>query len=256
MKIKLLMAYDGSPFGGWQKQKRGKPTLQGKLEEALSIVFNQSINTMGSGRTDTGVHAMGQVVHFEVEKFPENLNLVRALNSLTPPEMVIKAAWEAPHDFHAVASAIKKNYRYLILNSELPSAFRHKYSTWVKHALDLQKLNQLTSPLLGEHDFKSFQTTGTEVSSTIRRIYDLQWRAKAGELVEFSITGSGFLKQMVRNIVGTALDLHRKGLNSKHMSEILASRNRTQALGTAPAQGLYLYKVEYPLPLDNKCRKL
>ena len=256
MKIKLLLTYDGSPFGGWQKQKSGKPTVQGLLEQALAHLFNQEIKTIGSGRTDTGVHAFGQVVHFEVPHLPDHLSLVRALNSLTPPEIVVKAAWEAPADFHALASAIKKNYRYLILNSELPSPFRHKYTTWVRQTLVLEKLQELTQPLLGEHDFKSFQTSGTEVSTTLRTIYDMQWRRLPGDIVEFSITGSGFLKQMVRNIVGTTLDLNRKGLNFKHMEEILNSRNRSQALGAAPAQGLYLYRVEYPSPLDNKCRKL
>ncbi|MCB0355427.1 MAG: tRNA pseudouridine(38-40) synthase TruA [Bdellovibrionales bacterium] len=256
MKIKLLLAYDGSPFSGWQKQKSGKSTVQGHLEEALARSLQPNISTMGSGRTDAGVHAFGQVVHFTVSQLPQKIDLVRALNSLTPREIVVKAAWQAPDEFHAVASAVRKNYRYLILNDQLPSAFRYKYTTWVPHTLDLNQLNQLVAPLKGEHDFKSFQTSGTEVRSTIRTIEALNWRQLPGNIIEFSITGSGFLKQMVRNIVGTTLDLYRQGLTAKQMTAILAAQSRSEALGTAPAQGLYLYRVEYPTALDKKCRKI
>ena len=114
MKVKLQLAYDGSPFGGWQKQKNGKATVQGELEKALSRIFNQPVNTIGSGRTDAGVHAFQQIVHFEVENIPEKLKLIRALNSLTPPEIVIHQAWQAPDEFHALLSAEKKTYKYLI----------------------------------------------------------------------------------------------------------------------------------------------
>ena len=256
MKIKLHLTYDGSPFGGWQKQKKGKATIQGKLEEALERVFKVPISTMGSGRTDAGVHAFQQIVHFEIDKLPDKMNLVRALNSLTPHEIVVKNAWVAPDDFHALASATSKTYRYLILNSELPSAFRYKYTAWVKYSLNIEQLEKITAPLLGEHDFKSFQTSGTEVSSTTRTLTAMHWRQLPGNIVEFSVSGTGFLKQMVRNIVGTSLDLYRKGQTAQQMSSVLAARSRTEALGTAPAEGLYLYCVEYPTDLDNKCRKI
>ncbi|MCB0391297.1 MAG: tRNA pseudouridine synthase A [Bdellovibrionales bacterium] len=182
--------------------------------------------------------------------------MVRALNSLTPHEIVIKEAWQAPDDFHALASAVSKTYRYLIYNSQIPSAFRYKYSAWVKYPLDLKKLRTLTKPLLGVHDFKSFQTSGTEVSSTTRELTHINWRHLPANTVEFSVSGNGFLKQMIRNIVGTTLDLYRKGLSAEHMRAILNARSRSEALGTAPAEGLYLYRVEYPTALDKKCRKI
>ncbi len=256
MRIRLLISYDGTPFGGWQKQKSEKPTVQGTLEQALAKLFNQKISTVGSGRTDAGVHAIGQVVHFDIPHFPKGLQLIRALNSLTPPELVIRRAWTAPDEFHALLSAEKKIYKYRIYNSPTPSAFLARYTTWVRTPLDVGQLNQICSPLLGEHDFKSFQTSGTEVPSTKRCISQIEWKQKSRFIVELTIEGSGFLKQMVRNIVGTCLDLHKKRLNDRQMEAILASRDRTQALSTAPTRGLYLYRVIYPRPLDNKCRKI
>jgi tRNA pseudouridine38-40 synthase len=256
MKIKLLISYDGSPFGGWQKQNGGKPTIQGLLEEALEKIFKKPIPIKGSGRTDVGVHAIGQVAHFNVDYFPKTLQLTRALNSLTPKEILIKQAWEAPDEFHAIGSAEEKNYKYFILNTSTPSPFLYRYTTWYDKKLNLDALNEISSVLIGQHDFKSFQSSGTKVKTTIRTIKKAEWTLKKKNIVEFSIIGTGFLKQMVRNIVGTSLDLHKLGLNSTHMADILASRDRRQALSAAPAEGLYLYRVVYPRALDKKCRKI
>lgn len=256
MKIKLQISYEGTPFYGWQKQPDDRPTVQGHIEQALTKIFNQPISTIASGRTDAGVHALQQFLHFEVDSYPSSLKLVHALNSLTPEEIAVHYAWEAPDDFHALLSCQSKTYKYLILNSPLPSAFRSRFTTWVHKPLDLQRLQKITSPLKGEHDFKSFQTSGTPVPSTVRQITHIGWERRPGHIVEFSITGTGFLKQMVRNIVGTSLDLHKNQLDSEKMVEILNARDRRAALGTAPARGLYLFEVEYPSALDNKCRKI
>lgn len=255
-KVKLLLAYDGSEFGGWQKQKTGKQTVQGCLEIALSRLFNEPIKTIGASRTDTGVHALAQIAHFSSPKSVERYNLINALNSLTPSSMVIHRAWLAPDDFHALASSTGKIYKYLILNRSTGSALRRHHFTWIRPKLDLEFLNKCSQHLIGEQDFKSFQTAGTDLKHTVRHIWKAQWSQKNPHLIEFTIHGSGFLKQMVRNIVGTQLDLLAQGRKPTEIVEIIAAKDRSAALGTAPPEGLYLYKVEYPPELDKRCRKL
>ncbi len=254
--IKLLISYDGTAFQGWQKQP-GVTTVQGTIESALSQIYNEPIRIVGSGRTDAGTHAVGQVAHFAP---PKVLNaeprLVRALNSLLPETAVIKGAWEAPPEFHARKSAIRKTYIYRIWNHPIRSALWHHRALWVPAPLDLKRLNLLSSVIKGRKDFKSFQTQGTVVKSTIRRIDQCVWRQRAPGLIEFVITGNGFLKQMVRNLVGTLLYLERNQLQPTDLLDIFEARDRQAAKATAAAHGLYLYRVQYPLTLDNKCRKL
>ena len=255
-KVKLLISYDGTDFGGWQKQKSGKPTIQGEIEAALGRIFDQPVNVVGSGRTDAGVHAMGQVAHFKAPKDISKYNLVHALNSLTNKGIVIQQAWLAPADFHAIASSQRKTYKYLILNRKIPSALRHRFTTWVRQPLDLDYLNEVSQLLIGTHDFKSFQTKGTEVPTTTRTIDLIQWQTRPSDVIEFTIRGDGFLKQMVRNIIGCQLDMLMAGSVPSRILNILAAQDRQKALSTAPPQGLYLYSVEYSQGLDNKCRKI
>jgi len=258
-KIKLVVAYDGIEFAGWQRQKHSaKPTAQGTLESSLSRLLDRPVRVIGASRTDAGVHALAQVAHFEVPsgKDLSNYQLVRGLNGILPEAMVVRGAYLAPENFHALASAEGKTYRYLIHNSSIRNPLRRHRTAWVDRPLDLNVLNRLTLPLLGELDFKSFQTSGTEVLHTVRRIDGAVWRPAGPALVEFSITGNGFLKQMVRNIVGTLLDLHFSGKPPEMMKEILDAKDRRRAGRSAPPQGLYLTKVHYPGDLDNQCRKL
>lgn len=255
-KIKLLLSYDGSDFLGWQRQPGGS-TIQGTLDHVLSQIYNEPIRTIGSGRTDAGTHAIGQVAHFVAPKIlAKEDRLMRALNSLLPPTIVVKGAWEAPEDFHALASAARKTYIYRIWNHPLPSALWNQRALWVPQPLDLERLNLLAQGILGERDFKSFQSAGTPVKSTIRRIDQCGWFAPHRHLLEFRIRGNGFLKQMVRNLVGTLLYLERHKALGEQLSDIFAARDRQAAKTTAPAHGLYLYRVDYPTALDKKCRKL
>ena len=255
-KIKLLLSYDGSGFEGWQRQPV-KPTVQGVLEEALSRIYNQPVKTVGSGRTDAGTHAVGQVAHFEAKVMNQEERLMRALNSMLPDSVVVKGVWLAPDDFHALFSATRKTYIYRIWNSPLRSALWAGRALWVPKPLDLDVLNHLSSALVGEHDFKSFQSAGTPVRSTVRLIHQAEWRAvSGGHLVEFRISGNGFLKQMVRNLVGTLLHLERNGGGVDALRAIFDARDRQSAKTTVAAHGLYLYRVEYPSALDKKCRKL
>lgn len=260
-KIRLLVSYDGTDYCGWQKQKEHKhaspkPSLQETIEKSLSRLMNEPINLFASGRTDAGVHALGQVAHFETTRTDLPKDLSWALKSQLPNSITIKDAWIAPPEFHATLSATHKTYRYWIWNSPRTSALLARYSHWVRLPLNLDYLNEQALLLQKEQDFKSFQSVGTPVAHTVREIYRAQWHRRNANLIEFRITGSGFLKQMVRNIVGTQLDLCMKGQAIDKMSEILALKDRTKAGPTAPAQGLFLSKVYYPQSLDNKCRRI
>ncbi len=255
-KIRLHLSYDGTDFQGWQKQP-GRPTIQGTLEDVLAKLYQQPVKVMASGRTDAGTHAVQQVVHFEAPKIlAQESRLQRALNGLLPDSMVCRGAWLAPEDFHALYSAQRKTYIYRIWNSSHRSALWRNRAYHVSQALDLKFLQSLAEATLGRKDFKSFQTTGTPVKTTVRVIDRCVWRVRQGPLIEFEIRGSGFLKQMVRNLVGTMLHLERNDGTLADWQGIFAARDRQKAKATAPAHGLYLYRVYYPQTLDNKCLKL
>ncbi len=255
-KIKLLISYDGTPYLGWQKQP-GHPTVQGLLESVLTQIYNEPIRTIGSGRTDTGTHAVGQVAHYEAPKtLPNEAKLVRSLNALLPESICIKEAWLAPEDFHALASARRKTYIYRIWNHPVRSALWANRALWVPQPLDIQKLDRLAQACIGRKDFKSFQSQGTPVKSTVRVMDVCRFMQRKGPLLEFRIRGNGFLKQMVRNLMGTLLHLERHQGGVADLQAIFKAQDRQAAKTTAAAHGLYLYRVQYPSALDNKCRKL
>lgn len=255
-KVKLLLSYDGSKFAGWQRQNDGSVTIQETVENVLSKIFNEPVKISGSGRTDAGVHALGQVAHFLAPKDPSRYKLLRGMNALLPDSIAARSAWIAPDEFHARMSAERKTYKYHIYNYPLRSPFKRHFSTWIERPLDIQHLNASCRHLIGEHDFKSFQTAGTELKSTIRTVFSAEWQPLKNHVLEFRITGSGFLKQMVRNIVGTAMDLNLQRRDPQDMAEILKAQDRSKALGTAAPEGLYLVKIVYPDALDKRCRKL
>lgn len=256
-RVKLLLRYDGTDFSGWQKQKQSSlPTVQGTMEKLLSKIFNEPVRVIGASRTDAGVHALGQIAHFIAPKPLGNYKILRSLNAMAPPALVVRAGWQAPEDFHALASSTGKTYRYRIHNSGLRDPLRRHRMAWVAQPLDIAFLNQAASHLIGTHDFKSFQTAGSDVSTTERTILGAVWRRLSPTVVEFSITGSGFLKQMVRNLVGTMIDLQMGREPHEMMKEILNALDRRKALSTAAPEGLYLVKVHYPESLDIRCRKL
>lgn len=265
-RIKFTVSYDGTDFCGWQRQsterehnKKEKPSLCRTLEKALSDIFKHPVDLGASGRTDAGVHAMEQVCHFDTDRSEEqmkNFNLSRAVQSRLPESIVIKKAWLAPPNFHSTISAEKKTYRYLILNAPQPSPFLARSMGWVRKPMDLDYFNACSAPLLGERDFKSFQSVGTPVHHTVRTIYKAEWNWKTPKVAQFTITGSGFLKQMVRNIVGTQLLMFRKNWGPDYMEKVITAQDRQLAGAPAEAQGLYLMKVYYPLDLDNACREL
>lgn len=259
-RIRFLVSYDGTDFCGWQKQGPSAGTsLQQTLEEALSKVFDQKIDLSASGRTDAGVHALGQVCHFDVDVPEERFlkwDFCWAMQGVLQKNIVIRKAWIAPADFHATLSATHKTYRYFVYNHRRANPFWARNSHWVKKPLDLEFLQRCADQLVGEHDFKSFQTAGTPVLNTVRTIHEARWERRSANLVQFTITGSGFLKQMVRNLVGTQLQFEKFQREPTEIAQILAARDRQKAGATAPPQGLLLWKVFYPADLDKRCRPL
>lgn len=259
-RYKLLLSYDGTDFCGWQKQKDHKhgpelPSLQETTEKALSELFSEPIKLSASGRTDAGVHAVGQVCHFNTEKrLPRDL--AWALKSKLPTSISAKAVWLAPDDFHSTISATHKTYRYWLWNHPRAPALLNRYSWWIRNPLTTQQMNAYAERFLGEHDFESFRSTGTEVKHTVRKIYHAEWTLRRPGLLQFEITGNGFMKQMVRNLVGTQVDLAMKSQPVEIIDEMINAKNRQASGPAAPPQGLFLYRVYYPKMLDSQCRKL
>lgn len=259
-RIKFIVSYDGTDYCGWQRQKDHicgpkHPSIQQTIELALASIFKDSISVSASGRTDAGVHAKAQVCHFDTaRRLPQDL--CWALKSKLPSSIAARSAWIAPLDFHSTLSAQSKVYQYYIWNHSRPTALMNRYSWWIRKPLDLDVLNHLTLGVIGQHDFASFQSVGTPVAHTIRHIYAAQWRIIRPGLLVFEIKGSGFLKQMVRNIVGTLVDFHLKGQNLEKIQMVLQKCDRRFAGPTAPAQGLFLKSVSYSKELDRRCVKI
>lgn len=259
-RVRLVLSYDGTDYCGWQKQKAHicgpkLPSIQETVEQALQKILNQSLAVSASGRTDAGVHAVYQVTHFDTTRtLPRDL--CWALKSQLPASISAKYAWIAPSDFHSTLSARWKTYRYYIWNDDRPTALLARYSWWIRKKLDIELLQALTQPILGTHDFASFQSKGTPVRHTVRTIYRAEWKKINQRLLLFEVTGSGFLKQMVRNMVGTVVDGSLKGQTPQDIQRIMATCDRTQAGPTCPPQGLFLYRVGYPKKLDRLCVKI
>ena len=248
------------------------PTVQEALEQALYQLFKQNIRVTGASRTDTGTHAISQTAHFDLNKpKPKGLSLCKALNFYLPEDIQVRRAWEAPSSFHALRSSTAKSYVYCVFNRSQPSVFLNGEAFWYPYKMDLLCLQQMSRLLKGRHDFKSFQNSGTNVTSTCRTIYQARWLVRSKNIFLFYIKGDGFLKQMIRNLVGTQLSLlagyslpgRGKPVPKvqaleilKKWEAILEAKDRKAALKTAPASGLYLYKVYYPVALDKQCRSI
>ena len=254
-RTRMLISYDGTDFFGWQRQTN-HVTVQGTLEKSLSQIYAKPIRVLGASRTDTGVHANGQVAHFDAPRDPADFDLRYAIQRMTPESVVVKELLSAPPDFHAIACVKDKIYKYRVLNRRVPSALRHRFTYWVRSPLDIDLMNQAAQYLMGKQDFKSFQTSGTVVKTTVRELFEAHWTRLDEDTLEFTVRGDGFLKQMVRNIVGTLIDINQRNAKPEEMRTILDAQDRRQAGPTAPPQGLFLYKLNYPDSIDNKCRKL
>ena len=244
-RIKLTLAYIGTNFCGWQAQKNG-PTIQGALEEAIAKICQQFIRVHGSGRTDAGVHALGQVAHFDAPDDKAHIPWQKALNSLLPEDIRVLKVEFVSDNFHARYSAQSKTYTYTFWTEKKYVLPWRKDYVWPVGPLHLDLIKEASSYLLGEHDFKSFMNVGTPVKNTVRKIYKIDFGPGfyPQELV-MSIQANGFLKQMVRNIAGLIKRVGKRDLPLQEVKNILHKKDRAQAPATAPARGLCLEKVEY-----------
>ncbi len=242
-RYKLVLEYAGTAYHGWQVQP-GLPTVQGRLQEALSRIVDASVEVTGAGRTDAGVHACGQVASFTAQSRLEGDALRRALNALLPRDIVVRSVERAAPDFDARRSARAKRYRYTILRREYPSAWHGWHSLYVPITLDAAAMAEAAQALVGTHDFSAFRAGSCTASSPVRTILRAEWRSE-GDFWHFEVTGDAFLQHMVRILVGTCLEIGRRKRPPAAMAEILASRDRRRAGKTAPPQGLCLMSVEY-----------
>ncbi len=241
--IKLTIEYDGKEFNGWQKQPN-KLNIQGNLEKVISDITKEDIEIIGSGRTDAGVHALGQVANFKTNSNIPIEKFAIAINSRLKKSIVVKKAEEVPERFHSRYNCKKKTYRYVINNSETGSAIYRNLEYNIKIPLNVEKMQEAAKYFVGEHDFSAFKASGTSSKSSVRTIYSAKV-TKDGERIYIELTGNGFLYNMVRIISGTLVEVGLGKIKPEEIAEIIDSKNRQNAGKTLPPYGLYLVEVNY-----------
>ncbi|MGI6663201.1 MAG: tRNA pseudouridine(38-40) synthase TruA [Bacillota bacterium] len=247
-RIKATVQYDGTDFLGFQRQAKGR-TVQGVLEDALGKLLGHPVTVKGAGRTDSGVHARGQVISFVTENSIPARNIPVALASFLPPDVIISSACDVDEEFDPQKDAVSKTYCYRIWRGEAPDILTARYTYWWPGSLDLGLMEEEAKWLLGRHDFASLRATGSSAVTTAREVMKAQWVRKPegprGETWEFWITADGFLYKMVRLIVGTLIDVGRGRLPPGTVKRLLEEPGSGQAGQCAPGRGLCLEKVEY-----------
>ena len=242
--FKMVVEYDGTDYCGWQRQENGV-SIQQILEETIRLITCEKVTVIGSGRTDAGVHALNQVASFKSDtRLPAEI-LYRGINGLLPRDIVVKSLEEAAAGFHAQHDARGKVYVYRICNKRLRPALGRNYFWFIHHPLDLPLMEQAAQYLIGRHDFSCFCATGSHVKDRIRTIIGINIGRREDGLLEITLEAQGFLKYMVRNIVGTLVEIGRGKRPPTEMKEIIDSCDRNIAGITAPARGLYLKEVKY-----------
>ncbi len=247
--FKLVLEYDGTHYSGWQRQLN-VPTIQAALEDALAAIAQTRLTVVGAGRTDAGVHALGQVVSFRTDRGLSQGEWLRALNAHLPADISALSVDEVADDFHARYSATGKLYEYHVMNRSERAALLRERAWTVYRPLDVAAMTEAADYLLGSHDFSSFETAPTDNENPHCRLQQLELR-RHGDLVIFSVYADRFLKQMVRTLVGTLVEVGRGRRAASDMRTVLAARSRPAAGRTAPAHGLYLVRVDYagePVP--------
>lgn len=244
MRIALAVEYDGSQYHGWQAQT-GLHTIQQVLEQALARVADQDISVVCAGRTDTGVHATNQIIHFDSEKERTMRSWIHGANTYLPKDICVKWAREMPDEFHARYSAISRRYRYIIYNSPIrPAVFRANV-TWQYRQLDHRSMQEAGQFLLGENDFTSFRSVECQSNTAMRKIHRLEV-TRSGDLIIIDVTANAFLHHMVRNIAGVLIAVGQGKKPAGWVQEVLQAKDRRLGAETAPAYGLYLVAVAYP----------
>lgn len=243
-RIKLVIAYDGTSYCGWQLQP-GKPTIEAAINKALKDLLGEDITVIGASRTDSGVHALGNVAVFDTESRIPPEKICPALNQRLPEDIRVQSSVEVPVEFHPRRVISQKTYEYRILNRKMALPTERLYSTFIYNPLDVDLMQEAANELIGCHDFKSFCSVKTQALDTIRTIYQLKV-TRVGDNITISVTGSGFLYNMVRIIVGTLIEIGRGVYPPSKMKQILKGCDRSLAGPTALPQGLTLIQIEYP----------
>jgi tRNA pseudouridine38-40 synthase len=243
-KFRIVVEYDGTAYHGWQRQKADR-TIQGEIEKALMTMTGNPVSLAGSGRTDAGVHALGQAASFSSDAGLSPDIFFKGLNSLLPDDILIRACESMDPAFHARYDARSKLYRYRILNRDMPSILERHYVWHIRRKLDLEAMQKAATYFVGEHDFKAFEGTGSPRTSTVRHVIRAEMRQTGDNQILFDIEADGFLRYMVRNIVGTLVDVGKGRIHEEDVKGILLARDRRLASATAPARGLFLIKVNY-----------
>ncbi|MDW5298647.1 MAG: tRNA pseudouridine(38-40) synthase TruA [Sedimentibacter sp.] len=246
--IKLIIAYDGTNYNGWQSQLNGT-TIQETIEQAAYKVMKQKINLIGSGRTDGGVHALGQVANFTADTRIDEDKIKIALNANLPHDIRIIDSVDVPLEFNSRFDAHDKTYMYQIYNDRVGNPFYSKYSCFVPSRLDVDKMGEAFNLIVGTHDFKGFMAAGSHVKTTIRTVYDVKL-VKDKQMIKLYVTGSGFLYNMVRIIAGTLIDIGKGKLDSSCIEQAFKNYNRTVLGHTSGPEGLFLVSVNYKKVLD------
>jgi tRNA pseudouridine38-40 synthase len=245
--LKICLAYDGTDFAGWQVQPHQR-TVQGVVEEALLQVTGESIRIVASGRTDAGVHALGQVASFATQCTLPAATIARALAAEVPDDVAIASVEDAAEGFHAIRDARSKRYRYVLHDGSMADVFRRRYAWHYRQKLDAQRMHRCAQALRGTHDFSSFETQGAPREDSVRTVYELKVHRGAAEEQDFvylEIEADGFLYNMVRAIVGTLVEVGRGAEPEAWPAAVLAARERSRAGVTAPPHGLFLVYVNY-----------
>ena len=242
--IKLTIEYDGKDFNGWQKRPT-KLNIQGEIERAIKQITGEEVDLTASGRTDAGVHALGQVANFKTNSNIPIEKIPIALNSNLKKSIVIKSAEEVEERFHSRLNCKRKTYRYIINNSKYGTAIYRNLETHIPMKLDIQKMQEAVKYFEGEHDFKAFKASGTSSKSSVRTIYKAEVMETGNERIYIELTGNGFLYNMVRIISGTLVEVGLGKIEPNEIKTIIDSQKRENAGKTLPPQGLYLIKVEY-----------
>lgn len=243
--IKLTVAYDGSRYHGWQRQKNAL-TVQQVLEEKISLMVGSSVTITGAGRTDAGVHAVAQVCNFFHNSRIKEEDMIKWLNAILPDDIFIKDAAEVPESFHSRYSAVAKTYNYMILNRREPDLFQRNYLWHIKKILDIDSMKYCLAAIEGSFDFSSFMASGSEQqNNAVRTMFMAKLNLCNHGIINITFKANGFLRHMVRNIVGTVVEVGLEKRSAAEFMDIITAKDRKAAGKTAPAQGLFLMEVEY-----------
>jgi tRNA pseudouridine38-40 synthase len=243
-RVAAIVEYDGTDYAGWQSQEHSA-SIQDAVQAALSFVAGHPITAICAGRTDSGVHAIGQVIHFDTSAIRTARAWVLGANTKLSPNIALQWAGEVTVGFHARHKAIRRIYRYCILNRSARSALQRARAAWIHRPLDAAAMHAAAQVLIGEHDFSAFRSVECQSKTVVRRVERVEIR-REGDYLWLEIAANAYLHHMVRNIVGTLLDVQRETDPAAAMAQVLAGGKRRFAGATAPASGLYLWRVEYP----------